>query len=68
MVLGDYPVDVTRLWSPPEGWDAEHLAVEIDDDPCVWTDGSAEVKTLADVTVAGAGVLLPVPSPLQCIQ
>ena len=47
------------MWSPPEGWGAEHLAVEIDDDPCVWTDGSAEVNTLADVTVAGACVLLP---------
>ena len=37
--LGDCPVDVARLWSLPEGWDAEDLAVEIDDHPCVWTDG-----------------------------
>ena len=47
-----HPADVFHLWSPPEGWASDDLAL-------VWTGGSAEVNNLADVTVAGAGACLP---------
>ena len=59
MVLGSYPVDSSCFWSLPDYWDAEVLAVEIGDYPCVWTDGSFDPLPLVDVSVAGAGVYLP---------
>ena len=48
-VMGWSPVDLSELWAPPNGGDAEDLAIVIDDHPCVWTDGSADVHNLADV-------------------
>ena len=54
-----YPADVSHLWCPPGGWDADDMSLEIDDHLCVWTHGSAEVNNLATVTAAGAGAYLP---------
>ena len=58
-VLGACLVDIGQLWVLRKGWDSGDLALEINDHPCVWTDGSAEVHNIADVTVAGVGAYLP---------
>ena len=50
--MGAYPADFSQLWALPDTQNADDLALEIDDHPCVWTDGSAAVVNLADVTVA----------------
>ena len=42
----------------PDFWDAEDLAVEMGDHPCVWTGGSLDSFARADVLVVGAGVHL----------
>ena len=33
--LGAYLADGSGLWTPPDSWDAEDLAIEIGDHPCV---------------------------------
>ena len=38
--LGAYPRDEAGFWAPPDFWDLEDLAIEIGEDPCLWTDGS----------------------------
>ena len=38
-VVAASPADVSPQWAPPDGWDADDLALEIDDHPCVWTAG-----------------------------
>ena len=38
--LGAYPVDDAGFWTSPNFWDAEDLAFEMEEHPCVWTDGS----------------------------
>ena len=41
-------------------WDASDIALEVPDDPNVWTDGSREdFSSLGGFEVAGAGVYLP---------
>ena len=58
--LGAYPVDFAGAWTPPEYWDASDIALEVPDDPNVWTDGSREdFSSLGGFEVAGAGVYLP---------
>ena len=58
--LGAYPVDCAGSWTPPESWDAADVALEMPDDPNVWTDGSrAEFSSLGGFEVAGADVYLP---------
>ena len=60
LALGAYPDDSADFWPPPKFWDAEDLAVEIGDLPCVWTDGSLEPCPTAGISVAGAGeIFLP---------
>ena len=39
-VLGAYPADDSGFWTLPDIWDAEDLAMEIGDHPCVRTDDS----------------------------
>ena len=57
--LGAYPVDFAGEWTPPEYWDASDIALEVPDDPNVWTDGSREdFSSLGGFEVAGAGVPL----------
>ena len=53
--LSDEPVDDADFW------DAEDLATETGDHPCVWTDGCLESYPTAGFAVAGAGVYLPAP-------
>ena len=57
--LGAYPADGSGLWTPPDYWDAEDLALGMEDHPCVWTDGSREDSPTGGFGVAGAGVYLP---------
>ena len=58
--LGAYPVDLAGAWTPPEYWDASDIALEMPDDPNIWTDGSREdFSSLGGLEVAGAGVYLP---------
>ena len=40
-------------------WDADDLAIEIGEHPCVWTDGGREAYPTGSFEVAGAGVYLP---------
>ena len=40
--LGAYPVDFAGTWTPPEYWDAAHIALEMTEHPNIWTDGSRE--------------------------
>ena len=40
--LGSYPIDSSSFWTPPDFWDAEDLAMEMAEHPCVWTDGNLE--------------------------
>ena len=42
-------------------WDAEDVATEIGEHPCVWTDGSREVNPTGGFSVAGAAMYLPAP-------
>ena len=60
-VLGAYPVDESGFWTPPDLWDADDLAAEIEEHPCVWTDGSREAYPTGGFEVVGAGVYLPAP-------
>ena len=62
---GEYLV-LTRLLIQVSGLlpisgDAEDLAVEIGDHPCVWTDGSREDYPTGGSEVAGSGVCLLAP-------
>ena len=58
--LGAYPVDFAGSWTPPEYWDASDIALEMPNDPNIWTDGSREdFSSLGGFEVAGAGVYLP---------
>ena len=48
------------LGTPPEYWDASDIALEMPDDPNIWTDGSREdFSFLGGFEVAGSGVYLP---------
>ena len=63
-VLGACPVDDSCFWTPPDFWDAEDLATEIGENPCVWTDGGQEAYPTGGEgrsDVAGAGVRLLAP-------
>ena len=40
--LGAYPVDFAAAWTPPDYWDADDIALEIPENPNIWTDGSRE--------------------------
>ena len=58
--LGAYPVDRAGARTPPEYRDASDIALEMPDNPNVWTDGSREdFSSLGGFEVAGAGVYLP---------
>ena len=58
--LGAYPMDCSGYWTPPEYWDADDVALEMSDDPNIWTDGSREdYSSVGGFEVAGAGVYLP---------
>ena len=58
--LGAYPLDFARSWTPPEYWDAEDVALEMSENPNIWTDGSREdFSSVGGFEVAGAGVYLP---------
>ena len=48
---------LTLLMTPPDYWDADDLAMEMEDHPCVWT-GREDYPT-GGHEVAGAGVDLP---------
>ena len=55
---GSYFLDISQLSAPPEGWDSDDIALEVDEHHCVWNDGSAEVTNLAGGTVAVAEMYL----------
>ena len=58
--LGAYPVDASALWTPPDCWDAEDIALEMSDTPNIWTDGSREdFSSIGGFEVVGAGVYVP---------
>ena len=58
--LGAYPVDISGSWTPPDYWDAAHIALEMSQHPNIWTDGSREdFSSVGGSEVAGAGVYLP---------
>ena len=57
VALDAYPVDDTEFWAPPGFWDAQDLATEIGDHPCLWM----ELYPSVGFAVAGAGVYLPAP-------
>ena len=68
LALGAYPVDSSDIRTPPEFWDAEDLATEIGDHPCVWTDGgSLETYSTVGFAVGGAGMYLPLLSWRCCV-
>ena len=55
--LGAYPVDFAGCWAPLEYWDADDIALEMSEQPNIWTDGSREDFSSVDgFEVAGAGV------------
>ena len=57
--LGAYPVD-SSFWTPPEYLDADDIALEMSDNPKIWTDGSREdFSSVGGFEVAGAGAYLP---------
>ena len=58
-VLGPYPVDSSSFWTPTDAWDADDIALEMTDDPNIWTDGSREDYPEGGFEVAGAAVYLP---------
>ena len=51
-VLGAYPADASDFWTPPDFWDADDLALGLEDHPSVWTDGSREDYPIGGVEVA----------------
>ena len=57
---GRIPADSSEFWNAPDFWDADDLAVGMEDHPCVWTDGREQCPA-AGCEVAGAGVFLPAP-------
>ena len=58
--LGAYPVDFVGSWTPPDHWDADGIALEMSDHPCIWADGGREdFSSIGGFEVAGAGVCLP---------
>ena len=55
--LGAYPVDLSGSWIPPDYWDADDIALEMSEDPNIWTDCSREdFSSVGGYEVAGAGV------------
>ena len=59
----------------PDFWDADDLALEMTDDPKIWTDGSSCLPpSLLWIVLAGVWLrercraLLPVPGPLQAVR
>ena len=54
--------DSLDFWNALYFWDADDLALGMEDDPCVWTDGSREQYPTGGFEVAGASVILPVRS------
>ena len=58
--IGAYPVDFSAVWTPPDYWDADDIALEVPEHPNIWTDGSREdFSSIGGCEVAGAGVYLP---------
>ena len=58
--LGSYPVGFSDAWTPPDHWDADDIALEMPDQPNIWTDGSREdFSSIGGFEVAGAGTYLP---------
>ena len=57
--MGAYPADDSGLWTPPDYWDAEDLALGMEDRPSVWTDGIKGDYPTGGFEVAGDGVYLP---------
>ena len=51
-----YPADDSGFWTPPDFWD---LAFELEERPCVWTDGSRTDYPTGGFEVAGGGLYLP---------
>ena len=57
--MGAYPLDFARCWTPPEYWDAHDIALEMSENPNIWTDLSREdFSSVGVYEVAGAGVYL----------
>ena len=54
--LGSYPVDDAGFWTLVDHWDAEDLATEIGEHPCVWTDGSREVCPTGSFEVVSGSI------------
>ena len=54
--LGAYPADNSDFWTPPDFWDADDLAMVIEEHPSVWTDDSREEYLVGGFVVAGAGI------------
>ena len=53
-------MDFASCWTPPEYWDAVDIALEMSDNPNIWTDGRREdFSSVGVFDVAGAGVYLP---------
>ena len=57
--LGAFPSD--DFWTPPDFWDADILAMGIEEHTSVWTDGSREDYPVGGFEAAGADVCLPAP-------
>ena len=43
--LGAYPADSSEFSNFPDFWDADDLALGVEDHPCVWTDKSRGTVT-----------------------
>ena len=55
--LGAYPVDFYGCWAPLEYRDVDDIALEVSDNPNMWTDGSREdFPSVGGFEVAGAAV------------
>ena len=54
---GAFQADDSCFWTPPDLGDAEDLAIEIGDHPCVWTDGSKEECPIGGFEVAHGGCI-----------
>ena len=59
--MGAYPADDSELRTPLDCWDADDLALGMENHPCVWSDGSREDYPAAGLDVPGSGVYLPAP-------
>ena len=51
---------LSSYWTPPEYWDADDIALEMSNNPNIWTDGNRkDFSSVGGFEVAGAGVYLP---------